>query len=102
MTFQAWCLLFQLNTSDYFFNANIATLREFHNLRSYTMHYTHMIFFAKKIYDIQSHGFMQDNINFDLGVRLIVSIVMIHYLLLDSTVSCPTEVVRRFSSHIWP
>ena len=64
------------------------------------MHDTHMMCFAKELYDFQSHELMRDIINFQLEVRhayiFIVSIVMIYYLLLGSTSSGPTEVVRRF------
>ena len=57
------CVLFVFYISDYFFIKNIVTLRAFHNLR------THMMCFAKKTHDIQSHGLMMDNFNLELRVR---------------------------------
>ena len=54
--------------------------------------------FRKKLYDVQSHGLMKDNINLELRVRrtyaFIASIVMTHYLLLGCTSSWLTKVVR--------
>ena len=69
ITFPKQYVLFEFNTSDYFFIKNTTTLRAFHNSRSHMSLYTHMMCFAKKFYDIQSHGFMKDNINFELRVR---------------------------------
>ena len=56
-------VLFAFNTLDYFFIKITATLRAFHKSLSHMLHYTHMMCFAKKTHDIQSHGLMKDKIN---------------------------------------
>ena len=50
ITFPKQCVLLVFNISDYVFIKNSATLRAFHNLRS------HMMCFANKFCDIQSHA----------------------------------------------
>ena len=46
-----------------------ANLWAFQNTRSHMRRYTHMMRFAKKLYDVQSHGLIKDKINFEFRVR---------------------------------
>ena len=69
ITFPKQYVWFEFNTSDYFFIKITATLWAFRNSRSHMWHYTHKMCFTKKFYDIQSHGLIKDQMNFELRVR---------------------------------
>ena len=69
ITFPKQFVWFEFNNSDFFFIKITDALSESHNSHSHMWHYTHVMCIAKKLYDIQSHGLIEDKINFELRVR---------------------------------
>ena len=82
---------------DNFFIEIIATLWAFHNSCSRMWHYTRMMCFAKKLYDIQSHGLIKDKINFELKVRRTYG--LLHLLSWPST--CSRVRLRAGWQKLW-
>ena len=69
ITFPKQYVRFEFNTSNYIFVKITATLWAFHKLRSHMSHCTHLMCFAKKLYDVKSNVFFKYKIDFELRVR---------------------------------